>query len=235
MLQAVLFDLDGTLLDVDLDGFLRRYFGALKAFAGPFFPGVDMLETVLSGTRAMQQPHDGITNLETFARVFTDRTGVGFDEAWRLAFEDFYREVFPGLGAEYGPSKGAREAIEAARARGLKIVVATQPIFPRIAVEHRLTWAGLGDVEFDAVTTYEVMTACKPRPGYFLQTASMIGCDPRKCLMVGDDRDNDMPGSATGMLTYYVGPDPEARSDYRGPLTALPALLERLAAADVSG
>jgi FMN phosphatase YigB (HAD superfamily) len=107
------------------------------------------------------------------------------------------------------------------------VAVATQPIFPLVAIEHRLKWAGLGDVSFDAITTYEVMEACKPQVGYFLQTCSMIGCAPGDCVMVGDDADADMPAGALGITTIYVGKG-TAPADHAGSLGDVPALLEQL-------
>lgn len=225
-LRGVLFDLDGTLLDVDLDAFLRRYFLALGSVASPHFPGVAFMPALLASTSAMQRPHPGRTNKEIFDADFLERTG--FDVAANHeVFDDFYRDVFPTLGDGYGPAPGARQAVEAAKALGLKTAIATQPIFPVAAIRHRLAWAGLGDVRFDAVTTYETMLACKPQPAYFEQTAAMIGCTPEQCLMVGDDRNIDMPAADAGMRTFYVGDDAEAPADHRGTLTDLAHLLER--------
>jgi HAD superfamily hydrolase (TIGR01509 family) len=229
-MQAVLFDLDGTLLDVSMDAFLNRYFSALRVTVAPRYPGIDLVEAVLDATRTMQRPHAG-TNREAFYRRFQARTGIDLTEDWRV-FEDFYRDIFPRLGEGYGPNPGAREAIEAARSLGLKVAVATQPIFPRAAIEHRLAWAGLQDVEFDAVTTFEVMESCKPSPDYFRQVAWMVGCDPAECLMVGDDRDADMPAAAVGMRTFYVGTDAKTPADHRGTLLDLPGVLDRLAGPD---
>lgn len=228
MLEGVLFDLDGTLLDVAVDEFLGRYFHAVRAFAGPRFPSIDLLPAILAGTDAMQRPHEGRTNRDVFADEFRVRTGLEFERAWPV-FEEFYDEVFPGIGADYRGTPGARDSIEAARALGLKVAVATQPIFPLSAIRHRLEWAGLGDVEFDAITTYEDMRACKPLAAYFRQTAEMIGCEPSRCLMVGDDRAMDLPAAAVGMRTFYVGDDRQVPRDERGELRELPALLERLA------
>jgi FMN phosphatase YigB (HAD superfamily) len=111
---------------------------------------------------------------------------------------------------------------------GLAVGIATNPIFPRIAVEHRLSWAGLGDLEFGVVTAYEEMYACKPHPDYYRQTATMLGVSPTECLMVGDDRALDMPAADVGMRTFYVGDDPDAPADLRGDLEGLAELLPRL-------
>jgi FMN phosphatase YigB (HAD superfamily) len=225
-MRGVLFDLDGTLLDVDVREFLSRYFHALDEAVSPRFPGIDLVRSVLASTDVMQRPHPGATNREVFYRDFRDRTGIDLEEHWPV-FESFYREVFPSLGAGYAPVPGARVAIAAARALGWRVAVATQPIFPLVAIEHRLAWAGLGDVAFDAITTYEVMEACKPQAAFFAQVCGMIGCAPRDCVMVGDDAQADMPASAIGIRTFFVG-EGDADADGAGTLADLPALLARL-------
>jgi len=226
-LRGVLFDLDGTLLDLDLDAFLKRYFFALGSTASPHFPGIDFMGAVLASTSAMQRPHPGRTNMDVFDEDFRERTRIDLADH-REVLDAFYRDVFPKLGDGYGPARGGLAAIESARTLGLRVAVATQPIFPAAAIAHRLAWAGLAGVRFDAVTTYETMTACKPQPAYFEQTAAMIGCEPEACMMVGDDRSLDLPAADVGMRTFYVGSDPEAIADHSGTLGDLAGLLRRL-------
>jgi FMN phosphatase YigB (HAD superfamily) len=228
VLRAVLFDLDGTLLDLDLDAFLKRYFAAVDHAASPSFPGVEILPAILGSTRAMHGAHVGRTNRDVFFEEFLRRTGVDLEDSWGV-FGDFYRDTFPTLGDSTRPAIGARQTVETARRLGLSVAVATQPIFPLQAIEHRLRWAGLDDVEFDVITTYEIMEACKPDPAYFLQTASMLGCAPEECLMVGDDRDADLPAHSVGMSTFYVGKDAAALADFRGDIADVALVLERLA------
>ena len=106
--------------------------------------------------------------------------------------------------------------------------VATNPIFPLAAIKERIRWAGLHDIAFDAVTSYEHMTACKPLPGYFAETAAMLGVEADRCLMVGDDRTLDMAAADIGMRTFYCGPDEDVSADFVGDLSALTALMPRL-------
>jgi FMN phosphatase YigB (HAD superfamily) len=118
--------------------------------------------------------------------------------------------------------------VETALGLGMRVAVATNPIFPLEAVRHRLDWAGLGDLPVHVITTYEVMHATKPLPAYFRETAEMLGVEPRACLMVGDDPLLDLPAADVGMRTYYVGARTDVSADYCGDLGQLAALLPRL-------
>jgi FMN phosphatase YigB (HAD superfamily) len=72
------------------------------------------------------------------------------------------------------------------------------------------------------------MHACKPHAAYYLEIAEMLAVEPEDCLMVGDDPTLDMPASAVGMMTYFVGDAPGVRADLFGDLDALSEMLSGL-------
>ncbi len=230
-MQAVLFDLDGTLLDLDLPDFLHRYFIALEETARPLIDGSarrdSFVRALNTSVGAMMEPHPGQTNQDVFFRDLQLRSGIDLHTDWEI-FETFYTEVFPGLIADAGPAKGARRAVATALDLGLRVAVATNPIFPRAAVMHRMAWAGVADLPVHVITTYELMESCKPSPSYYRQTADLLGAAPHTCLMVGDDRTLDMPASDVGMSTFYVGRDSGVAADFSGDLDDLADLLPRL-------
>jgi FMN phosphatase YigB (HAD superfamily) len=233
VLAGVLFDLDGTLLDIDIDEFLQRYFQALSPAIADILGNHDQphagLEAVLSGTRAMWAPHYGRTNKEVFEEHFLELTGVDLTlEPAAAALARFYAEEFPLLRGSSGPTPGARECVTRALDLGLKVAIATNPIFPRAAIVERMRWADVADLPIHVVTSYENMFATKPLATYFAQTAEMLGTAPSKALMVGDDRALDMAASDIGMYTYYVGTDDPPPVDYSGDLLELAELLPRL-------
>lgn len=234
MLTGVLFDLDGTLLDIHLDDFFRRYFAVLgPAIAEILGDDADAhggLEAVMRGTEAMCQSHPGRTNREEFNAVFRELTGADLTRPDSVAvLERFYAEVFPSLREGLGPHPGARESVECALDLGLKVAIATNPIFPRAAIEERMRWANVADLPIDLVTSYENMHSAKPHGSYYTEVASMLGVPPSQAMMVGDDRVLDMAAADVGMRTYFLGGGTAPVVDYVGTLTQLPDLLTRLA------
>jgi FMN phosphatase YigB (HAD superfamily) len=83
-------------------------------------------------------------------------------------------------------------------------VLATQPIFPEVAVRQRMAWAGIVDLAFALVTTYETSHACKPHPEHFTDVAATIRCVPDECLSIGNDGIEDAVARRLGMETCLV-------------------------------
>jgi len=90
------------------------------------------------------------------------------------------------------------------KAHGLRVALATNPIFPRIATEQRIRWAGLAPEDFALYTTYENSTFCKPNPDYYREVARTLGVSPVECLMVGNDALEDMAARETGMDVFLL-------------------------------
>ncbi len=235
VIRGLLLDLDGTLLDIDIDPFLGAYFRAL----GPLLSSVvgdgstpeSALQALLAATDAMCRDHSDRTNREVFDETFASLTGARLTEpSAAAAIDAFYQEVFPTLRGTLTNRPGADAVVKTARDLGLTVVVATNPIFPLAAIGERLAWAGFSVDEFDLVTSYETMRACKPSTVYYRQISDTIGIAPSECLMVGDDASLDMPAADIGMKTFYVGNGPAPVSDWAGDLHDLAELLERIAA-----
>ena len=231
MLKAVLFDLDGTLLDIDLGRFLSEYFDLLgpAVAVATGLPAEQALSAVLAGTEAMHDPHVGRTNQTVFEERFAQVTGVDISSAAVAeALARFYAEDFPSLREGHGPQSDSRQAYAAARDAGLLVALATNPIFPAAAIHERARWAGFQPEEFDVITSYETAEACKPYPHYFRQVAADLRVTPGECLMVGDDPSLDLAAGDVGMRTFFVSDAPTAAADWTGSLADLPDLISRL-------
>lgn len=228
-LQAILFDLDGTLLDNDMGQFLPHYFQRLAAWVSPIMPPKEFIAHLLQATQAMLANAGPATNEEVFAAAFYPVAGHPRVEMEPL-FRQFYEQEFPKLRQYTRQRPEARPLVQAALERGHDVVIATNPLFPATAMWQRLEWAGVADLPFLLVTTYENSHACKPNPIYFEQICATIGRPAASCLMVGDDP-MDMAAARIGCPTFFIAegnnelPPDMPTPSYRGTLADVTALL----------
>ena len=208
MIRAVLLDLDGTLLDTRLDQFIPQYIRAFAAFMSPWMPAEAFQEALMAGTRAMVANNGSAeTNAQVFWRVFNAHSPRSREEL-TPAVDRFYTEEYPKLARYVRPRPSARPLVQELLARGCKIVLATNPLFPDTAIRQRMGWAGVADLPFDLITTYENMHATKPSPAYYREIAAFLGIPPAVCLMAGDDLAMDGPAVSAGMRFFHVTEEP---------------------------
>ncbi len=206
-IDTVLFDLDGTLLPMDQDLFIRDYFGRLAAWLAPY--GYDPQETVQAvwkGTAAMTANDGTMTNEERFWLVFDQVTGRDNRSSYDV-FDTFYRQEFPKVQASTGFDADCAAIVHDLKEAGYTVVLATNPLFPRVATQERMRWAGLDPHDLVMVTTYEDCSFCKPNPLYFKEITDKLGIDPRKCAMIGNDAGEDLPAGSLGMDVFLLTRD----------------------------
>lgn len=229
--QAILFDLDGTLLPMNLENFAKHYFGALSQVLAPFgVPAEALVKAIWGGTKAMMKNDGSRLNVDVFWDTFTALTGVARAEAEPLC-DSFYSQGFHAARAATQPNALAVQAVRAAREKAEKVVLATNPLFPMQGQETRLSWLGLRPEDFDLVTCYSTDRFCKPNPAYFADVCRRIGVEPGRCLMIGnDDREDMYCARAAGMDAYLVTDCriPQADAPWEGPSGTFAEMLEML-------
>ena len=203
-IQYILFDLDGTLLPMDQDHFIRTYMGALSAYMEPHgFDPKHFIETVWRGTGAMFK-NDGLrTNEEVFWLNFSAVYGPEARQ-YEPILNTFYHTRFDDVQVSCGYDPKAAQTVKTLKEMGFRLVLATQPIFPAIATESRMKWAGLDRNDFELYTTYENSSFAKPNPAYYQQILDTLGADPSQCLMVGNDATEDLAAETLGMKVFLV-------------------------------
>ena len=208
MLKAVLFDLDGTLLPMDQDVFIRTYFGLLAQRLAPY--GYDpkvLIDTIWKAISAEMTNNGSRSNQEAFWDVFTSVFGEE-SRKHESVFDDFYRNEFNDVVKVCEPSPKADGIVKMLRKAGCKVILATNPLFPKIATENRIRWAGMDKGDFDLYTTFEDCGLCKPNLEYFRYILDMFKLKPEECIMVGNDVDEDMVASELGikvfLLDYFI-------------------------------
>lgn len=204
MKKFVMFDLDGTLLPMDQDAFVKVYFGALAKKMAPYgYKPEDMIAGVTKGLGAMVKNDGTKTNEDAFWETFVAMVGEGIADK-KPVFEEFYRNEFAAAKAVCGYMPKAAETVRKIKEAGYRVGLATNPLFPAIATETRMGWAGLEPEDFEFYTTYENYSYCKPNPKYYEEILGKIGLKAENCIMVGNDVDEDMVASELGMDVFLL-------------------------------
>lgn len=206
MIKAILLDLDDTLLNTNMERFLPQYFEALGNRLNHFLPAKELIPLVLKSTGKMiNNTNPDQTNQQVFESYFFAQLKQPIP-AVKEAIKDFYEDEFPKLKKYTTKIPVAADFVAMLLNRGYKIVLATNPLFPLRAIEHRMQWAGLDHVKFNLITAYENSHYCKPNPLYYQEILDKLEIEARETIMIGDDFENDiLPARAVGIYTFQVG------------------------------
>ena len=204
-ITTILFDLDGTLLPMDQEAFTTGYFKFLAKKLAPYgYEPKSLVDAIWAGTAAMVKNDGRCTNEQAFWKKFAAIYGEEKCQSDQGLFEDFYANEFNAARDICGFNPASVETVHKLKECGYRVALATNPIFPHMATENRIRWAGLVPEDFEIYTTYEASTFCKPNPAYYLEVARTLGVKPEECLMVGNDATEDMAAREVGMDVFLL-------------------------------
>jgi beta-phosphoglucomutase len=185
-LGAVLWDLDGTLVDSE-EYHWRAWKETLDREGIPI-------------TRQDFLSSFGQRNDAILSRWLGDATPAGTIQRIGDAKEERYRELVRLEGLS--PLPGAAEWVKRLHGEGWLQAIASSA--PRLNVETVLDALGLGG-RFQAIVSAEDVRAGKPDPQVFLVAASRLGAEPRGCIVVEDARAGVEAARRAGMRSISVG------------------------------
>ena len=204
MIKHLLFDLDGTLLPIDIDFFFQDYLSALSARFSEIISEKEFKEKLMTSTMVMvNNQESALTNEEVFWRDFPNR--IGFSRSFlEPIFLRFYENEYRSLGKNIPFTGLAHEILTLALNKGFKVTIATNPIFPKNALMERLSWINCHDLPYQTVTSMESMRFCKPNPNYYREILDLLQAKAEECLMIGNDIEEDIVASVLGIKTCLV-------------------------------
>lgn len=238
MTLTLLLDLDDTLLSNDINTFLPAYLRLLGKQLSNYVAPEWMVQNLLASTQAMLANNSARLNLErAFDQGFYPAIGHTKEEMRPLLLA-FYRDIFPNLRSITAQRPEAVRLVETAAQQGHTLVVATNPIFPRQAIIHRVAWAGLETAPFALITDYEHFHFAKPNPAFFAEILAQLGWPEQPAVVVGNSLEDDlMPAANLGLPVYWITTTPAALPaglhplSACGPLAGVSAWLEQVDAA----
>ena len=202
--RAVFFDLDGTLLPMELSDFLGTYVQSLGTFIVERGADYDLFEKAFNaGVDAMVANEGPNTNDNVFWEAFWAILPYeGID--WRAQTLEYYEKEFVKIGEDVEPDPAAAHIVKTLAEKGYPLVLATMPMFPLTAVICRVKWAGVDPDVFARITSYETSTAVKPRTRYYKELLEACGLEGRDVLMIGNNTVEDLSFAKLGAEVYIA-------------------------------
>ncbi|MBZ4646893.1 MAG: hypothetical protein PWR27_1811 [Petroclostridium sp.] len=203
MIDTFLFDLDGTLLPLDIDHFMKIYFHEMGIAFSDIIAPEKLFKYIWTATEAMVQNVEHKTNEEVFMDKFSKLIDGDID-VYKKRFDAFYDSGFLKTRKSVNSVPIMKESIDILIDKGYQLVLATNPLFPRKAIEHRIKWAGFKPEQFSFITSYEDSHYCKPQIKYYEEILKEINKLPHQCMMVGNDVQEDLIASSLGIQTFLI-------------------------------
>jgi len=224
MYTAILFDLDGTL--IDFEACVRDALRAAFAELGYEVSNEQMWAEIEAASREAgdlywgQKETLGWTRAQVMEAVMRDTlAALGAETEHPEVPADVYWGRFC-QGSHLNP--GALETLERLQGR-FKLGLVTNG--ETDSQRGRLRATGL-DGFFDAILISDEAGCAKPDPRLFTLALDELGVDAQDALYVGDSIEHDYPGAqAAGIDFCYYQPDPEAHPELQ-PALRVRSLLE---------
>lgn len=201
-INTVIFDLDGTLLPMDTDAFIALYNKELAAYFADIMAPEVVIKAIWEATKKTIMNREPIKNLEVFKEALKEHV-EDVDLFYRKIY-DFYDEVFVNISGVFSQSEEIVEAIKVLKAKGYRLMIATNPLFPMKANHTRIKWAGLSPTDFEYISCFEENHYCKPHLEFYQEVLSVNELNSKETLMVGNDVTEDLVAGKLGIKTYLI-------------------------------
>ncbi|HHU92099.1 MAG TPA: HAD family hydrolase [Halanaerobiaceae bacterium] len=202
--KTALLDLDGTLLPIETDDFIKKYFILLQEEFAGIFAGDLLIKNLMLATNEMIKNKGAKSNKDVFMEHFFALMEIDNQDEIMERFDLFYLNSFPSLKAGIKETSLSRKLVKGLKDKGYQLVLATNSLFPIEALRERVSWANVDPDDFVLITDYETMHYSKPNINYYKEILELLNLEPENCLMIGNDVQEDLVAGQLGMETFLV-------------------------------
>ncbi|MCW8902170.1 HAD family hydrolase [Sedimenticola sp.] len=199
-MEALIWDVDGTLADTERDGHRVAFNSAFSQAGLEWHWDVEMYGQLLKVTGGKER-----------IRYYLDR----FNPAWERPSDldrfiaELHRhksEVFVSLMKEgrIPPRSGVIRLIDEAAAAGLRLAIATTTTPANVDALLEQFFGRAGKHPFEVIAAGDVVPAKKPAPDIYLWALEKMGLKPEACVAIEDSHNGLMSATSAGISTVVI-------------------------------
>jgi FMN phosphatase YigB (HAD superfamily) len=206
--KCFLFDMDGTVVNSNINAFLENYvkelFEIYKSTKPNEVKNFDEFKNAFEKSWFETKIKDEKDfNNEYFCKVLASELKADVTSVNQifLLWNNDYSKKFGcyGFAMPY-----MEKAVKFLKEKGVKIGLATNPYFSREMINNRLSWGHLSISDFDFVSSWDIVHYAKPNLKFYDECCSLIGEEKENILFVGNDTVQDASCEKTGIDCFLI-------------------------------
>jgi FMN phosphatase YigB (HAD superfamily) len=205
---TILFDLDDTLIHDEMESIhIPAYLDKLSVYMSKHVTKDAFRAQLMQATQCMVENDSPEFTLEqTFDESFY--TGIGLEKSdVKNTIDQFYEQEYPLLKEFTREIPAAIQLMDQVVRENHNVVIATNPLFPKIATHQRLSWAAL-PIKISSIaliSSFESFHFSKPNPAYYAEILAQLGWPTQPAVMIGNDWSNDIKAASEfGIPAFWV-------------------------------
>lgn len=204
MIKNILFDLDGTLINIDQEGFNKEYVDRASNYFVRYGYDRNNVTKYLWGAIFAIVNNDGkVTNQEVFCTYLEKTLNIEKENLLRL-FEEFTNNEYDYLSKYIKRVDIVITAIKLLKEKKYNLILATNSLFPYDIIKKRASWGNISVNDFSFVTSMENMNYAKPNINYYKQILELNNLKAEECIMFGNDLVEDLVIEKLGINCFII-------------------------------